>query len=107
MAITDAQKSALNNMCISAQNAQIGNILQNVATIKTGTYTVVAADQTATTVSIPVGFTASGFIVSILRAGKDTTSLAAISASTTNLVVATNGASYVLTTGDVINYIVY
>lgn len=107
MALTDAQKQSLNNMCISAQNAQIGTILQNVATIKTGKYTVVSADQTATTVSIPVGVTVNGFVVNILRAGKDVTNLAAISASTTNLVVATNSTSYVLTTGDIINYIVY
>lgn len=108
MAISTTQQTQLNNMCISAKNAGLGDIvlsLQNA--IVTGKYTAIAADQTATTVSIPVGKTVNGFVVNIIRAGKDVTNLAALSASTTNLVVATNGANYVLTTGDVINYIVF
>jgi len=108
MAITDAQKKQLNNMCISANKATLGDAIQNLQNaIITGTYTAVSADQTATTVSIPVGKTVTGFVVNILRAGKDVTNKAALSASTTNLVVATNSTDYILTTGDIINFIVF
>ena len=108
MAISALNVTQLNRMNRAAQNAQLGTAIQNLQNaIVTGKYTVVSADQTATTVSIPVGKTVNGFVVNILRAGKDVTNLAALSGSTTNLVVATNGTSYVLTTGDVINYIVY
>jgi len=117
MAITNAQQSTLDTMCLGANSALLGTALQtaqnNILTlqastpIKAGKYTVLTADATAGTVTIPVGMTVTGFVVNILRAGKDTTNLAAISGSTTNLVVATNSTSYVLTAGDVINYIVY
>ena len=108
MAISALNVTQLNRMNRAAQNAQLGTAIQDLQNaIVAGTYTVVSADQTATTVSIPVGKTVNGFVVNVLRAGKDVTNLAALSGSTTNLVVATNGTSYVLTTGDVINYIVY
>lgn len=77
-----------------------------------GAYTVVAANDTANTVTIPTGKwfgkgeTAVGFVVTIMRSGKQVSSDPAISLSSNNLVVA-DGSTYVLTTGDVINYIVY
>lgn len=108
MAISALNVTQINKMNRAAQNAQLGTVIQNLQNaIVTGVYTVVSADQTATTVSIPVGKTVTGFVVNILRAGKNITNLAAISGDTTNLVVATNGSSYVLTAGDVINYIAY
>lgn len=108
MALTTAQVAQLNSMCMSANSTGLGTAIQTLQNLfAKGVYTVVSADQTATTVTIPVGMTVTGFIVQILRSGKDVTGLSAISASTTNLVVATNSTSYVLTTGDVINYIVY
>lgn len=108
MAISALNVKQLNKMNRAAQNAQLGNTIQALQNLfAKGVYTVVSADQTATTVSIPVGMTVTGFIVQILRAGKDITAAAAISGSTTNLVVATNSTNYVLTTGDQINWIVY
>lgn len=77
-----------------------------------GSYTAVAADDTANTVTIPTGKwfgakeVATGFVVTIVRSGKVVSSDPAISLSSNNLVVA-DGTTYVLTTGDVINYIVY
>lgn len=78
-----------------------------------GSYTVVTADDTAGTKTISLasyfgpGETAVGMIVQILRAGVDVTADAVISLSSNNLVVADGGATYALTAGDVINYIVY
>lgn len=77
-----------------------------------GSYTVVAADDTANTVTIPTAKwfgakeVATGFIVQIVRSGKVVSSDPAVSLSSNNLVVA-DGTTYVLTTNDVINYIVY
>ncbi len=70
-------------------------------------HTVTASEQSAGTLSIAVGFTVGGFVCTILRAGKDVTNKAAMSGSTTNLVVATNSTDYVLTTNDVIQAIVW
>jgi len=89
--------------------------ITNVDVIKAGAmgkYTVVAGDDTANTVTIPVkqhlgaGENYTGFIVQIIRSGKVVSSDPAVSLSSNNLVVA-DGTTYVLTTGDVINYIVY
>jgi hypothetical protein len=77
-----------------------------------GTYTVVAADDTANTKTIALkqlldsGQNYTGFIVQIIRAGKVVSSDPSVSLSSNNLVIA-DGTTYVLTTGDVINYIVY
>ena len=85
----------------------------NSASIQTLTHTVSSAEGTAGTCSIPINlFVPTSFVVQIMRSGKDITSGAAISISGTyvgavNLVVATNGSTYVLTTGDVINAMVF
>jgi len=93
---------------LSASAAEL-NALDGVGTtsIKVLSHTVIADEQTAETVSIAAGFTVAGFVCNILRAGKDVTNKAAISKSTTNLIVATNSTDYVLTTNDVIYAIVW
>lgn len=89
--------------------------ITNVDVIKAGAmgkYTVVAADDTANTTTIALkqflgaGESYTGFIVQIVRSGKVVSSDPSVSLSSNNLVVA-DGTSYVLTTGDVINYIVF
>jgi hypothetical protein len=90
-------------------NATELNALDGVGTtaIKVLVHTVSADEQTAGTVSIPAGFTVAGYVCNILRAGVDMTNKASIGKSTTNLVVATNGADYVLTASDVIQAIAW
>lgn len=69
-------------------------------------YTVVADDDTAGTVTIATGVTIAAKIVQVFRANIDVTGDAVISTSAANLTVA-DGATFVLTTGDVINYFVF
>lgn len=105
MAITDAIKAKLNAMCMVANSALLGTVIQ--ALPEGGTYTVTADDDTANTVAIDTGRTINGFVVSILRSGKIIDNAAAVSAATTILTVADNSSSYVLTAGDVINYVIW
>lgn len=70
-----------------------------------GTYTAVAGDDTAGTVSIATGLSSiTSFLVQIFRSGVPLFSDQAVSASGGNIVVA-DGATYALTAGDVINYL--
>lgn len=75
-----------------------------------GTHTVTLDEQTAGTVSITPditgGETINGAVVTILRSGIQLSG-ADISYSKGTLTIATNGTDYVVTTGDVINYIVF
>ena len=73
-----------------------------------GTYTAVAADATADTLSIDTGLTdATMFIVQILRADVDVTGDAVISLSSGVLTVADGASTYAITADDVINYLVF
>jgi hypothetical protein len=116
MAWSAKQIYDLNNMNVAAQNVALGTTLSDlgafdVSTISgevdalqlqamnRGKYTVTAGNDSANTCSIPTGLTVAGYIVQIYRGGVQVTSDAAISASTTNLVVA-NGSTYVLTAND-------
>lgn len=69
-------------------------------------YTVTSDDATAGTVTIATGVTIASAVVQIVRAGAVVTGDAAVSYSAANLVVA-DGATYVLTENDVINYLVF
>jgi hypothetical protein len=117
MAITNSQASKINKMNRASQDANLGTAFQTVQTdiatlqtgsakLVTGKYAIVAADQTAGYKTINTGITISGFIVQVYRAGILLGS-AKVTATTTNLKVETNGSDYVITTGDVINYIVF
>ena len=73
-----------------------------------GTYTVVTADDTAGTKDIDTGMTwATSFLVQIFRSGVNVMDDAIVSISAGVLTVADGGATYALTAGDVINYIVF
>lgn len=110
MTITDAQKAKINKMNRAAQDASLGTAVQtlevNAAKIVKGTYTAVAADATAGSKTINTGITIAGFIVQVYRANILLSSYK-VTATTTNLKVETNGTDYVVTAGDVINYIVW
>lgn len=75
--------------------------------IKVLSHTVTADEQTANAVTIATELTIAGFVCNIFREGKDVTNKAAISSSTTNLIIATNGTGFVLTENDVIQAIVW
>lgn len=110
MAITNAQVTKLNKMNRAAQDAELGTSILNLqnGAVVAGTYTMVAADATAGTKAIATGLgkNISGFIVQIYRANV-LVSGATTTKSSANLTVATNGTTYVVTAGDVVNYIVF
>lgn len=108
MAIADAIKAKLNKMNKAAQDATLGTALQDLqnASVVRGTYTVVAADQTAGYKTIDTGVTINGFIVQVYRANILLASYK-VTTTTTNLKVETNSTDYVLSTNDVIKYIVW
>lgn len=85
----------------SASNA---TVTQANIGIARGNHTVSAGEDTAGTVSIAAGLTVNTAIVQIKRSGAVATSDAAVSWSGTNITVA-DGATYVLTAGDVISWI--
>lgn len=68
--------------------------------------TVSAGEDTAGTKTIATGVTIASAVVQIVRAGAVVTDDAAVSYAAENLVVA-DGATYVLTENDVINYLVF
>lgn len=83
------------------------DIANSTGTIKIGTYTAVAADDTAGTKSIDTGLSSiTAYVVQIFRAGVPIFSDQAISVSGGSVVVADGGATYALTANDVINYVV-
>lgn len=117
MAITNAVAAKINKMSKAAQDAVLGTAFQTAQTdiatlqglaVKAGTYTMVTADATAGTKAIATGLgkTISGFIVQVYRSNV-LVSGATITKSSANLTVATNGSTYVVTAGDVVNYIVW
>ena len=73
--------------------------------IKGGAYTVTSADDTANTTTIATGILIASAIVQIIRSGNVISSDPAVSYTGANLTIA-NGATYVLTAGDIINYVV-
>lgn len=108
LAIADLKLGSGAGTSVTSTAAEL-NVLDGIGTtaIKVLKHTVTTDEQTAGTVSVAAGLTVAGFICTILRAGKDVTNKAAISGSTTNLVVATNSTDYVLTENDVIQAIVW
>lgn len=85
----------------SASNA---TVTQAQIGIARGSYTVTAGNDTAGTVTINTGLTIASVIINIIRSGNMVSSDPAVSFATTNLTVA-DGATYVLTTGDKINWV--
>jgi len=110
MAISDIVKGKLNKMNRAAQDAILGTFVQDtqvaLAGVVRGSYTAIAADQTAGSKTINTGITIVGFIVQVYRANILLGSYK-VTATTTNLKIETNSTDYVVTTGDVIKYIVW
>jgi hypothetical protein len=108
MAIADAIKTKLNKMNRASQDAFLGTVIQDLqnASVVRGKYTVVQADQNAGSKTINTGVTINGFIVQVYRGGVLEPDCK-VTATTTNLKVENNSSDYAVTTGDVINYIVW
>lgn len=117
MAITDAQKAKIDKMNRAAQDATLGTAFQTAEinitalqglAVKAGTYAMVEADATAGTKAIATGLgkNITGFIVQIYRSNV-LVSGATTTKSSASLTIATNGSTYVVTAGDVVNYIVW
>lgn len=111
MAITNAEKTLLNNMNPASQRVGLGDELQSaqasIEGVARGTHTVTAGEETAGTLDIATGLTTViGFIVQVYRADILLTAYD-VSEATGTLTIATNGTDYVVTENDVINYIAY
>lgn len=94
---------------LSAATGSVSNPVASTATGKKvagAASTVSASEDTANTKTIATGITIAAAIVQITRAGAVVTDDAAVSYSGADLVVA-DGATYVLTENDVINYLVF
>lgn len=78
----------------------------DTGTVKAGTYTAVAGDDTAGEKDIDTGLTTiTSYTVQILRAGVPISSDQVISKSGGTITVADGASTYDITTGDVINWI--
>jgi hypothetical protein len=78
----------------------------NVTLFARGSYTVTASDDTANTTTINTGVTINTALIQIIRSGTVVSSDPVVSWATTNLTVA-DGSTYVLTNGDVINWVAF
>ena len=79
------------------------DVALNEMSIVRGSHIVLETEES---VAIDTGITINGFIVQIYRSGILQADYD-VSAATTILTIATNSEDYVVTTGDVINYIVW
>ena len=116
MTFTSDEASMVDEMNSAAGKSELGTeVLENQTDITalealvkaSGEYAVDSDDDTANTVAIDTGVTITGYIVQIYRSGVELHSDAAISVATTILTVADGAATYTLTDGDVINYLVW
>jgi hypothetical protein len=108
-----ADTLAMDDLTASAAELnQLDNLSNPVASttaskkIVGGSASVSAGDDTANTKTIATGITVVTAIVQVIRSGKVVSSDAAVSFSAGNLVVA-DGSSYVLTSGDTINWVAF
>ena len=122
MSLTSPEADMVDEMNSAAGKAELGTevlenqtgVAANLASLAllqaliqgSGEYAVDSDDDTANTTAIDTGVTINGYIVQIYRSGVEVHGDAAISVATTVLTVA-DGSTYVLTDGDVINYIVW
>ncbi len=93
---------------ISLPYTSAEDAIAGAAVFASGQYTVTAADVTATASTIATGLlnSISAQLVQVSRSGVIMPSIYAV-ASGTNIVVASNSTTYVLTAGDVVNWIAY
>ena len=113
MALTAKQIYDLDNCMVAGQNVALGTLLNSIITgaagggVVRGSYTVLAADDTANKIVIASGLAAIiGWSVAIYRSGVDVTNNAVITVvSTTNLQIADS--TYQATAGDVVKYIIW
>lgn len=89
---------------------ELGAMVVDGAAFRVGTYTMVAADDTANLTNIVTGLdniTLANCIVQIMRAGVDVRADAILSEPTAGTLRIANGAAtYVVTAGDVVSYYV-
>ena len=104
VAATDTILEAVNkldgNIALKANSADASGI------VKAGAYTVVADDDTANSKTIATGLSSIvSMQITVLRAGARVNSDEIITMGSGNLTISDGGATYVLTTGDVIYWI--
>jgi hypothetical protein len=118
MAMTAGQIAQINKMNKASQRAALGTAVGNLETsaaalalinVKGGSLTVTAGMDTANTtgnIATGLGRNITGFIVQVYRADILQASIK-VTANAANLVVLDNSTTYVLTTGDVIKWLVW
>ena len=103
--VEDGAAFKLAGVQVTASAAQLNAAGGNAGTVKAGSYTADGDDDTAGTLDIDTGLSSvTSYSVQILRSGVPIFSDQAISESSGTITVADGGATYVITSGDVINW---
>lgn len=115
MALTAKEIYDLNNENVAAQNVALGTTLSAILSgtvaggVVRGSYTAVSGDDVNNYMQIASGLAAiAGWMVQVYRAGVNVMADAVVTVqSTTSLRVADGGATYVVTAGDVLKYMIW
>ena len=103
MTITTAQESDINKSMKALERVSFGSMLAS-----RGVYTVTAGEASAGTLDIITTFTgATGFLVQVYRSDVNVAADADITLASGVLTVADGGATYAVTAGDIIHYILF
>lgn len=113
MAITAAQATKIDRSNRACQDASLGTAFKaaqediiTLQNLKSGVHTVTAGEVTATKVEIDTTITLNGALVSITRSNLQL-GQAKITLTGTILKIESNSSNYVLTAGDLINFIAF
>jgi hypothetical protein len=108
--ISTANKNRLNKMNRAAQNVSLGDRLQYLGTMASGSLTVSAAEMNGSRVVVTPGIaTIGGFIGQVDRSGSIVTHQMKFTAgSVAGTMIASSGSGYFgITAGDVITYVAF
>jgi hypothetical protein len=112
-ALTASQKAKLNKMNRAAQNVSLGNMLENVGMLASGSLSVSDAQANASTVIITTGLaTVGGFIFDARRSGSPlnlylNVVAGSVTAGTIVALRATNNSASAITINDKYSYIAF
>ena len=108
MTLSSTTIGKLNKMNRAAQDASLGTLLSGLETgaVISGSYTALTADASGSAITITTGGTGLvGHIVQGYRSGSQLSVINVVN-SGSNLDI-TSGGTWVITAGDIINYIVF
>jgi hypothetical protein len=108
--ISTANKNRLNHMNRAAQNVNLGTMIQNMGVVSTGSWTVTAAQASASRVDIATGLASvGGFMLAARRSGSPL-HLAAYSGSVPGTLIAIKDPTVTgsaIATGDIVSFVAF